>query len=167
MVFSKLKNMINGTDEKYEVLYHKYSQSKSNNKKLIEEHEDKIQNIKDKVKEGVINQLIGIYEKVEEAQSFAKKVDCGNRDTQKLLISINAIENEMKSLFKKYNVKEYDVEEKEYCEDLHEIAAYKTVDEDIDNNLIVKTIKKGIKSGEKILRKPKVAITKQGIVNKL
>ena len=163
MVLNKIKNMINGSDERYETLYHKYSQSKLNNKKLKEESESNIIDLKKKVKNGVIKQLIGLYEKLEESKSYSLKVNPTDRNIQKLMMSITAMDNEMHTLFKKYGVEEYNATEKEFNEDLHDIIAYKNVEEDVDENLIVKTIKKGLKSDGKILRKPKVAVTKLGI----
>lgn len=159
MVFEKIKEMFNGNDEKYEILYYKYSKLKLENQKLKENHYKELSEHKGKVHSNVANQLIKVYESIETVKSDSFKVKATDKEMQRLLIDINKAEKDMKELMKEYSLEEITPSERFYDPELHEIASYED-SKGMQKGIIIKTVKKGFKYRGNLIRRPKVVVTK-------
>lgn len=159
MVFNKIKNKLSGNDEKYEVLYYKYSQIKLQNKKLKIQHEEDLKNYKAKTHFKLAKHIINLYSSVETAKASSFKIKVSNPDFQKLLIDINKVEKEAKTAMLDFSIEEINAKERFYDPELHEIASYQDA-KGMAKGLIIKTVKKGFKYKGKIIYRPRVVVTK-------
>ncbi|MDA3856075.1 MAG: nucleotide exchange factor GrpE [Candidatus Woesearchaeota archaeon] len=159
MVFDKIREAFSKTDEKYEILYYKYSQIKMENIKLKEKHTKEMQHHKEKVHEIMAKHLINLYEDVETAKSDSFKVKASDKETQRLLISLNKVEKDMKSVMTNFSIETYDAEDRMFDPELHEIASYQDA-KGMKKGIIINTVKKGFKYRNNIIKKPKVLVTK-------
>ena len=159
MVFEKLKEMFSGVDEKYEVLYYKYSKLKLENDKLKENYEMKLKDLKYNQDLKFVKYLIETYENIESAKEMSFKVDATNPEIQKLLMEINKVEKELKKVLKEFFVEEVVPEERMFDPDLHEIATYSEA-KGMKKGIILKTTRKGFKFKSKLIKKPKVVVTR-------
>lgn len=160
MVFDKIKESLGGgTDDKYEVLYYKYSKLKLENQALRETKEADMKKFKENIHEYMVYKLIEIYEDVENAKIDSFKVKAVDKDMQKLLIGINKIETEMQEVLKEFHIEEINATEREFNPDMHEIATYEDA-RGMQKGIIIKTVKKGFKYKGQLIKKPRVVVTK-------
>lgn len=159
MVFNKIKDIFSGNDEKYEVLYYKYSKLKLDNKNLKDQHQVKLDNFKSDLHSKMANQLINLYQTVETAKASSFKVKATDVEIQRLLIDINKIEKDMKKIMVDFSIEEITPPERMYDPELHEIASYQDA-KGMAKGIIIKTSKKGFKYKNKLIKKPRVVVTK-------
>lgn len=159
MVLKKVKEMFSGNDEKYEVLYYKYSQIKVENQKLKEQHRKEMLEYKDKINRKVAENLIELYEDVEVAKANSFKVKALDKDLQRLLMDVNKVEKDLKELMIDFSLEEITAKERFYDPEIHEVATYEDA-KGMAKGLILKTVKKGFKYKNEIIKKPKVTVTK-------
>ena len=159
MVLDKIKSMFNSTDEKYEVLYYKYSKLKLENQKLKEKHKNELIENKDKIQINISTHLIKLYQIIEQVKNGSFKIDPSDKEVQRLLIDINKAEKELKEIMKTYSIEELTASERFYDPELHDVASYETAN-GIQKGIILKTLKKGFKYRGTIIKKPKVIVTK-------
>jgi len=161
MVFRKLLNGFKGNEncgEKYEILYHKYSELKSQIKTQENKAEEEKRELKDKLIERVTEMLLNLEDDVEEMKNTSFKISAKDKETQKLLININKVEKTMNEILSKLNIEPIIPEERFYDPELHEVSSY-TTPKGIQKGVILKTVKKGWKYKNKVLRKPKVLVS--------
>lgn len=159
MVFKKFKEALSQNDEKYEVLYHKYSQIRMENKQLQTKHEKEMKEYREKLQEKMASHLIGLFQGVEDTKAESFKVQATDKETQRLLISLNKVEKDMKSVMKDFLIEEYSAEDRFYDPELHTIASYEDA-KGMKKGIILKTVKKGFKFKGRVFQKPKVVVTK-------
>jgi len=159
MVFSKIRDALSPRNEKYEVLYHKYSKVRLDNKNLREQHSEEMNNYKFDTKLGTARNMIDLYEKIEETKLRSYKVRAVDKEIQNLMVGINQIEKAMRKVMSDLDVEEVTAVEKFFDENLHEVASY------VDANgmsvgLVLKTVRKGFRFDGRLIKKPRVVITK-------
>ncbi len=160
MVISKIKELFREkNDEKYEILFHKYSQLKLNYQKMKEKHNEELRELKDKILLRIIDMLLNLEDDIEEAKNSSFKVTANTKEIQKLLVDLNKIERTMNKILEKLSVEEIMADERYYDPELHEVSSY-TDNKGMEKGIILKTVKKGWKYKGKVLRKPKVLVTK-------
>ena len=159
MVFNKLKEKLSSSDEKYEVLYYKYSKIKLENQKLKDEHLKDMKSYKDKVQEKVAKDLIALYEASENTKNDSFKVKASSPELQRLLMSINASEKKLKKLMTDFSLEEVTPQERFFDPEIHEIASYEDAN-GMAKGLLLKTVKKGFRFKGDIIKKPRVVVTK-------
>ena len=159
MVFKRIKQALSGNDEKYEILYYKYSKLKVENQKLKEQNIKDMNEHKNKVHSKVVEHLIKIYESIETAKNDSFKVKATDVDLQRLLIDINKTEKDIKTVMTDFSIEEIIPTERFYDPELHEIATYQDA-KGMAKGMIIKTIKKGFKYKGELIKKPKVVVTK-------
>ena len=159
MVFDKIKKVIGSSDEKYEVLFHKYSQIKSENQQLKKKHILDMEEYKIKLNRSIANHLIVLYEGIEQAKNDSFKVHATSKELQQLMIDINKIQKDVKDSMKEYSLEEIESKERFYDPELHEVASYESA-KGMNKGLILKTVKKGFKFRGDIIKKPRVVVTK-------
>lgn len=159
MVFDKLKQVFSSNDEKYEILYYKYSKIKLENQKLKEENIKNMNEHKKDVHEKIARHLIGLYEGIEIAKNDSFKVKANDKDLQRLLIDVNKIEKDIKKVMQEYSLEEISASERYYDPEIHSVASYEDA-KGMAKGLIIKTVKKGFKFKGETIIKPKVLVTK-------
>lgn len=151
--------MFSKTDEKYEILYYKYSKIKLDNQRLKEKHKEEIDQLKFKINEDIAKNMINLFQYIEIAKENSFKVEATNPEIQRLLMDINKAEKEIKKIMKGYYVEEIIPSERMFDPDLHEVSSYSDA-KGMVKGLILKTTKKGFKFKNKTIKKPKVVVTK-------
>jgi len=68
MVFDKIREAFTTNNEKYEVLHHKYSKIKLDNKNLRENHRQELADFKHNLKKDIAMNMIALYEKIEQTK---------------------------------------------------------------------------------------------------
>ncbi len=159
MVFDKIKDLFSNTSEKYEVLYYKYSKLKIENQKLKEKVISDVNDSKIEMHRKLTNQLINLYEDVETAKASSFKVPAVDKDMQRFLMDVNKIERELKKILDEYNIEEIIPHERFYDPEFHEVASYSDA-QGMAKGMILKTVKKGFKYKNQVVKKPKVVVTK-------
>ena len=159
MVFGKIKEAFSANDEKYEVLYYKYSKIKLENQKLKEKHLKDMQTHKSEVHEIMANHLISIFEDIETAKLSSFKVKATDKEIQRLLIDINKLEKNVREIMKKFSIEEVVAKDRFYDPEIHDVASYEDA-KGMKKGLVLKTVKKGYKYRNKIIKKPKLIVTK-------
>lgn len=159
MVFKALKQKISGVDDKYEILYHKYSSLKAQNIKLQKENIENINKKTEEIELKIVNDLIDLYKDFETTKISSFKVKSTDKDTQKLMVDLNKTIRTLDKLLEKYKIQQISAEERFYDSQIHEIASYQPAN-GMKEGIIVKTVKKGFKYKGKILQKPLVVVTK-------
>lgn len=159
MVFDKIRESFGGTDDKYEVLYYKYSKLKLENQALRETKESDMKKFKENIHEVMVYKLIEIYEDVENAKLDSFKVKAVDKEMQKLLIGINKIETDMQQVLKEFHIEEVTASDRMYDPDMHEIASYDDA-RGMQKGIIIKTAKKGFKYKGQLIKKPRVVVTR-------
>lgn len=160
MVFKKIKEALSqNNDEKYEVLYYKYSKIKLENQNMQHKFLEDMRLQKEKIQQEVAESLVGLYDDIEDSKNESFKIKNVDKDTQRLLISVNKSEKTMKDILKKFSIEEVSATDKFYDPDLHEVASYAD-SKGMAKGMILKTVKKGFKFKGKYIRKPKVVVTK-------
>jgi len=159
MVLKRIKEALSHNDEKYEILYYKYSQLKMENKKIKDKQQKEMQAYKEKIVQKMATNLIDLYKGVEETKLSSFKVPAKDKDIQRLLINLNKVEKDMKNSMKSFAIEEYMAQERFYDPELHEIASYED-SKGMKKGIILKTARKGFKFKNKIFQKPKVVVTK-------
>ncbi len=158
MVFDKIKESFGGgTDEKYEVLYYKYSKLKLENQALRETKESDMKKFKENIHEALVYRLIEIYEDVETAKMDSFKIKAVDKEMQKLLISLNNIESNMQKVLKEFHIEEVSAEHRMYDPEMHDIASYEDA-KGMQKGVILKTAKKGFKYKGQLIKKPRVVV---------
>ncbi len=162
MVFKKIKELKKKyqekNDEKYEILYHKYSQLKSENLKLKNQINEEKKELKDKIINKIVEMLLNLEDDVEEMKNSSFKVSATSKEIQRLLVDINKVEKTLGNILNKLNVEPIVPKERFYDPELHEVSSY-TPGRNLEKGIILKTVKKGWKYKNKIVRKPKVLVT--------
>lgn len=159
MVFSKIKNALSSNSEKYEVLYHKYSRVRLDNKKLREEHKSNMGDFEHNTKLVIAKDMINLYEKIEEMKLNSYKVKAIDQDVQRMMVGVNQTEKAMRKVMSDLEMEEIVAGEKFYDPSVHEIASYTSAN-GMTVNMILKTVRKGFKFRGKLLKKPRVVVTK-------
>lgn len=159
MVFKAFKQRVSGTDDKYEVLYHKYSSVKAQNIRLQKQNVEDIKRVKEESELNIVKDLIELYKDFEMTRSSSFKVKALDKDSQKMMVDFNKTLKTLENLFKKYKVEQISAEERYYDSQVHDIASYQPAN-GMKAGIIIKTVKKGFKYKGKILQKPLVIITK-------
>ena len=159
MVFKKIKDAFASNDEKYEVLYHKYSKLRLENKNLKQENKDNLSSQRSEINSTIAHALIKLYDSVETAKNDSFKVKATDTELQRLLIDVNKVEKDMKKLMNEFSIEQVSPQERFFDQNLHQVASY-TNSEGMKEGLILKTVKKGFKLNGKIIQKPKVVVTK-------
>lgn len=114
MVFEKIKEKFSKNDEKYEVLYYKYSKIKLENQKIKKDSLEEMKRFKLKLHEDMAKKLITIYEEVEVMKNDSFKVKSTDKDIQRLLMDVNKIEKKLKEEMKDYSIEEFPAQERFY-----------------------------------------------------
>ena len=159
MVMDKIKNMLNPTNEKYEVLYHKYSKLRLDNKNLREEHHGKMCNLEQEVTLSTARNMIALFEKIEETKRDTYKIKSVDPDTQKVMMGITQTEKCMLKVMHDLELEPIQAINKFYDESEAEIASY-TAANGMAQNLILKTVRKGFVFRGKMIKKPRVVVTR-------
>jgi len=160
MVIDKIKNMFSdSTDDRYEVLYYKYSKIKLDNQNLKKKHEKEMQDYKNKLHQELAQELIKTYEDVEDAKSSSFKVKATDADLQRLLMDVTKVERNLKKILTKYSIEDVSSSERMFDPDLHEIASYSEA-KGMTKGMIIKTVKKGFKHKGNTIKKPKVVVSR-------
>jgi len=159
MVFDKLREAFSGNDEKYEILYYNFSKLKAENIRLKNNHKSEFDKYKKDVERDVANYLITIYEEIGTAKASSFKIQAMDKDIQKLLVDLNRVEAKVKKIMGHFSVTEVNAEERFYDSQIHDIASYNDSG-GMKSGLVLKTVKKGFKYGDIIIKKPKVIVTK-------
>jgi molecular chaperone GrpE (heat shock protein) len=158
MVFKKIKNIMSSNDEKYEILYYKYSQVKLENQRLKEKHINDMNKYKYSLQKKMAMDLIDLFEDIENTKNSSFKVKAIDKDIQRLLLEINKVEKKTKSFMVDLFIEEYEAKERFYDPELHDVASYQE-SKGMKKGIILKTLKKGFKFKNKIIKKPKVVVT--------
>lgn len=159
MIFDKLKEALSSNNEKYEVLHHKHSQLKLENKKLKDEHYKSLKTHKISVHKNVAENLIKLYNDIEMMKADSYKVNAKDKDIQRLMIGINKTEKTMREIMKEFSLEEIGASERFFDPELHEVASYQDA-KGMAKGIIMKTVKKGFKYRGEIIKKPQVVVTK-------
>ncbi|MCA9495633.1 MAG: nucleotide exchange factor GrpE [Nanoarchaeota archaeon] len=159
MVFGKFKEAFSVQDEKYEILYHRYSKIKLENQNLKEKNLKDMETYKDNIQNSMADYLIQIYRDVEEAKTSSFKVKAMDKDTQRLLIDLNKVEKDLKEIMGKFSIEEIQVKERFYDPELHQVASYEDA-KGMKKGLVIRTVKKGFKVKNRVVIKPRVVVTK-------
>lgn len=150
---------MSGNDDKYEALYYKYSQIKLQNSKLKDEHrKDKVEH-KENTQREIAQFLIKLYESVETTKHDSFKITKVDKDLQRLLMDVNQVEKIVKEEMKNFSVEEMNTNERFYDPEIHEVASYEPAN-GMAKGLVLKTVKKGFKYKNEIIKKPRVVVTK-------
>lgn len=159
MVFNKIKEALNPTDDKYEILYYKYSKIKLENQSIKGTHIKEMREYKDKVHKKVAEGLIKLYESIEDAKTSSFKVKSVDKELQRLLMDVNKSEKAIKDLMKEFSLEEVAATDRFYDPEVHDIASYEDA-KGMAKGLVLKTAKKGFKFKGDFIKKPKVVVTK-------
>ncbi len=159
MVFNRIKEAFSGNDEKYEILYYKYSKIKLENQKLKQQHLLEMKEHKSGVHRVMAEYLISIYQDIETAKISSFKVKATDKNLQKLLIDLNKAEKNIREVMKKFSIEEITANERFYDPEIHDIASYEDA-KGMAKGLVLKTIKKGFKYRNEIIKKPKLLVTR-------
>lgn len=159
MVFNRIKKALSSNDEKYEILYHKYSQIRLENKKLKQKHsEDKVDH-KINVHRKVADYLITFYRGIELVKADSFKVHATTKELQKLMIDLNTLEKKIKNSLNDFAMEEIEAKDRFYDPEIHDVATYQDA-KGMKKGLIIKTVQKGFRYRGNIIAKPKVVVTK-------
>jgi molecular chaperone GrpE (heat shock protein) len=160
MVLKKLRQAFSGgVDDKYEVLYHKYSQIKSENNALKKKHTQDMHSHKIGVQTEVAKHLIKVYEAIESSKESSFKIHATSKELQQMMMDINTSEKAIKNVMKEFSLEEVEPKERYYDPEIHEVATYNDA-KGMAKGLIIKTVKKGFRFRGDIIKKPRVVVTK-------
>ena len=159
MVLRKIKEAILGTDDRYEALYYRYSQTKLENTKLRNKHKDELDRQKEKIDFESAKNLIKIAESIEITKNDSFKVNSLDKNVQRLLIDVNTTQKLVNEMMKRLNLESVSADEEMYDPQMHEIASYSDA-KGMKEGIIIKTIKKGYKLNGEIVKKPRICVTK-------
>lgn len=158
MVFKKIKNIMSSNDEKYEILYYKYSQVKLENQRLKEKHINDMNKYKYSLQKKMAMDLIDLFEDIENTKNSSFKVKAIDKDIQRLLLEINKVEKKTRSFMVDLSIEEFEAKERFYDPELHDVASYQE-SKGMKKGIILKTLKKGFKFKNQTIKKPKVVVT--------
>ena len=148
-------------DKDYEELYYKYSKLKVENKKLNEKVNREESEIKFHIYEIAAKNFVSFWEIFEKLCKSSYGVDSSkDKKLQKFLLELNVCEKKCVEILKNFAINIYTPKEKEFDKDLHEIDRTVSYSNRTKKNVIINCVKKGIKMQGKIIRKPKVLVTK-------
>jgi molecular chaperone GrpE (heat shock protein) len=159
MVFDKIIKALNPTSEKYEVLYLKYSKLRLDNKNLRDQHHGKMSDLEHEVKLSTARNLIALFEKIEETKRDTHKINVVDPNIQKVMMGITQTEKCMVKVMDDLELEPIQAVNKFYDESEAEIASY-TPANGMAQNLILKTVRKGFKFRGKMIKKPRVVVTR-------
>ena len=151
--------MFNPTNEKYEVLYHKYSKMRLDNKNLREQHHDKLKAHEHEIKLNTARNLIKLFEKLEETRNASSRISKVDKDVQVLMMGTVQAEKIMREVMHDLELEPIQAENKFYDEKEAEIASYAPAN-GLVQNLILKTVRKGFRFKGKLIKKPRVVVTR-------
>ena len=103
--------------------------------------------------------LNNMFISVEEAKNDSFKVKSVDKDVQRLMMSINKAEKDIKDVMKLFSIEEYSAEDRFFDPEIHEIASYED-GKGMKKGIILKTAKKGFKYKGRVFKKPKVVVTR-------
>ena len=160
MVFRKIREALSPqNDEKYEVLYYKYSKIKLDNQHMKAKHVTQMREYKDKTQREIALELIKVFGDIEVAKADSFKVKKITPELQRLLMDVNQVEKSMKQLMTKLSIEEVSATDRFYDPEIHDIASYDS-STGLAKGLIIKTVKKGFKVKGDYIKKPKVVVAK-------
>ncbi len=159
MVFRKIKEAFSGNDDRYEALYYRYSQIKLENAKLKNKHKDELNIQKERIDFESAKNLIKIAESIEITKNDSFKVNSLDKNIQRLLIDVNTTQKLVNEMMKQLNLESISADEEKYNPEMYEIASYSDA-KGMKMGMIIKTVKKGYKLNGKIIKKPRVCVTK-------
>ncbi len=160
MVWRKIKEVFSEDDsDKYEILYHKYSQLRLENNRLKENHKNDLHNTKVGIHAKVADHLVELYSDIEVMRNSSFKVHAKTKEIQRLMLDMNKVEKKAKELMKDFSLEEVMPEERFYDPELHEVASYEDA-KGMAKGIIIKTVKRGFKYRGELIRKPRVVVTK-------
>jgi molecular chaperone GrpE (heat shock protein) len=159
MVFDKIIKALNPTSEKYEVLYHKYSKLRLDNKNLRDQHHGKMSDLEHEVKLSTARNLIALFEKIEETKRDTHSINVVDPNIQKVMMGITQTEKCMLKVMHDLELEPIQAVNKFYEGSEAEIASY-TPANGMAQNLILKTVRKGFKFRGKMIKKPRVVVTR-------
>ena len=159
MIFRKIRQAFSDNDDKYEALYYRYSQIKLENAKLKKKYKDELDKQREEIDFESAKNLIKIAESIEITKNDSFKVDSLDKNIQRLLMDINTTQKIVNEIMRRLNLESTSADEEMYDSEMHEIASYSDA-KGMKKERIIKTIKKGYKLDGKIIKKPRVCITK-------
>ncbi len=152
MVIDKIKEMLNPTTQKYEVLYHKYSKMRLDNKNLREQHHWKLKAHEHEIKLNTARNLIKLYEKIEETKRSTYKVQKVDPSIQQVMMGVTQTEKLMLAVMHDLELEVIQAENKFFSEGEAEIASYVPA-KGLAENLILKTVRKGFRFKGQLIKK--------------
>lgn len=158
MVFSKISQALNKNDEKYEILLHKYSSLKLQNKNLVQKQESQREELEFKMAQKFAKEILTIFEQYEKAKEQSFKVNATNTELQRFLLDFNTIGKQLDLAMKHNGIEVYDAKERFYDPDLHELGSYQE-SKGMQKGIILKTSRKGYKFKNRTIKKPRVVVT--------
>ena len=158
MVLNRIMKAFEKNDEKYEVLHHRYSSAMAQIAKMKREQEMKSTQFKTRLREKFALEIIKLYECVESARISGYKITETNKDIQRTLLEINKAEKAFKEALKKFSIEEVEAKQRFYDSQLHSVASYEKVS-GMKEGIILKTVRKGFKYRNSLIKKPKVIVT--------
>lgn len=158
MVLSRITQAFNGNDEKYEILLHKYSSLKLQNKKLQEQQEKREEEFKFRSAQRFAKEIMEVYEVYEKSKEQSFKVHATSPELQRFLLEYNSIGKQIDTAMKRNGIEVYEAQERFYDPDLHELGSYQE-SKGMQKGIILKTSRKGCKFKNKIVKKPRVVVT--------
>ena len=159
MVIDKIKNMFSRTDEKYEILYYKYSKLRLDNNKLKKKHTEAMAEHKAKIHYNMAKHLINLYQNVENVRNDSFKIKANDKETQMMLIDINKLDKNIRKVMGDFTIENYGAKERMYDPEIHDVASYQDA-QGMAKGIIINTVKRGFKYKNKVIIKPKVLVTK-------
>ncbi|MCH8519167.1 MAG: nucleotide exchange factor GrpE [Nanoarchaeota archaeon] len=158
MVFSKISQALNRNDEKYEILLHKYSSLKLQNKNLVQKQESQREEHEFKMAQKFAKEILTIFEHYEKAKEQSFKVNATSSELQRFLLDFNTIGKQLDTAMKQNGIEVYDAKERFYDSDLHELGSYQE-SKGMQKGIILKTTRKGYKFKNRTIKKPRVVVT--------
>ena len=158
MVLSKISQALNRNDEKYEVLLHRYSALKLQNKNLVQKQEKYREEYEFNNAHKFATEILNIYEQYEKAKEQSFKVNATNPELQRFLLDFNSIGKQLEKAMTQNSIEIYDAKERFYDPDLHELGSYQE-SKGMQKGIILKTSRKGYKFKNRTIKKPRVVVT--------
>ena len=159
MVMDKIRQLLNPTSEKYEVLYHKFSKLRLDNKNLREQHQGKMNAHEHKIKLNTARNLIKLYEKVEETKRSSYKIQQVDPSIQQMMMNVTQTEKLMLAVMHDLELEVIQAENKFFDAENADIASYAPA-KGLAQGLILKTVRKGFRFRGELIKKPAVVVTR-------
>ncbi|MCA9487233.1 MAG: nucleotide exchange factor GrpE, partial [Nanoarchaeota archaeon] len=75
------------------------------------------------------------------------------------MVDLNTVERELRAFMKKFSLEEISAGERFFDPELHEVASYEDA-KGMTKGIILNTVRKGFRYKGKIIKRPKVLVTK-------